>query len=78
MRSWISLRSGRPAAYDDYGHGTHVAGIVGGNGFDSGGARAGIAPAARLIVLKVLDEAGQGRISDVIARSTMSSRTRTR
>jgi serine protease AprX len=53
--------------YDDYGHGTHVAGIIAGNGFDSGGARAGIAPAARLTILKVLDGSGQGRISDVIA-----------
>ena len=47
-------------AYDDYGHGTHVAGIIAGNGFDSGGARAGIAPGAHLIVLKALDADGQG------------------
>jgi serine protease AprX len=53
--------------YDDYGHGTHVAGIVAGNGFDSGGARSGIAPGVRLTVLKVLDANGAGRISDVIA-----------
>jgi serine protease AprX len=53
--------------YDDYGHGTHVAGIIAGNGFDSGGRRTGIAPAARLVVLKVLDGSGQGLISDVIA-----------
>ena len=53
--------------YDDHGHGTHVAGIIGGNGFDSAGGRSGIAPAARLVVLKVLDKTGRGRVSDVIA-----------
>jgi serine protease AprX len=56
-----------PMAYDDYGHGTHVAGIIAGSGYDSGGARRGIAPGASLIVLKVLDEAGEGYISNVIA-----------
>jgi serine protease AprX len=64
---FVDLVNGRETAYDDYGHGTHVAGIVAGNGFDSSGARSGIAPGARLIVLKVLDGAGQGHISDVIA-----------
>jgi serine protease AprX len=53
--------------YDDYGHGTHVAGIVAGNGYDSGGARVGIAPGAHLVVLKALDATGTGYISDVIA-----------
>jgi serine protease AprX len=53
--------------YDDYGHGTHVAGIIAGSGFDSSGARGGIAPGARLIGLKVLDANGTGYISDVIA-----------
>jgi serine protease AprX len=64
---FVDFVNGREDAYDDYGHGTHVAGIIGGNGYDSGGARAGIAPGASLTVLKVLDAAGQGRISDVIA-----------
>jgi len=64
---FVDFVAGRAASYDDYGHGTHVAGIIAGNGFDSGGARAGVAPNARLIVLKVLDGAGTGRISDVIA-----------
>jgi serine protease AprX len=57
----------RATPYDDYGHGTHVAGIIAGNGFDSGGARSGIAPGAHLVALKVLDGSGSGRISDVIA-----------
>src|SRR5204862_5569448 len=43
-----------------------VAGIVAGSGADSSGARTGIAPGANLVVLKVLDASGQGRISDVI------------
>jgi serine protease AprX len=64
---FVDLVNGGVSPYDDYGHGTHVAGIVAGNGFDSDGARSGIAPGARLTVLKVLDGSGQGRISDVIA-----------
>ena len=56
-----------PQAHDDYGHGTHVAGIIAGSGYDSGGARRGVAPGASLIVLKVLDGAGDGYISNVIA-----------
>ncbi len=57
----------RTSAYDDYGHGTHVAGIIAGTGYDSGGARMGIAPGANLVVLKVLDGDGFGYISNVIA-----------
>jgi serine protease AprX len=64
---FVDFVNGRDAAYDDYGHGTHVAGIIAGNGADSGGLRAGIAPNARIIALKVLDENGHGYISDVIA-----------
>jgi len=64
---FVDLVNGQQTRYDDYGHGTHVAGIIAGNGFDSDGARAGVAPGARLLVLKVLDASGRGRISDVIA-----------
>jgi serine protease AprX len=55
------------APYDDYGHGTHVAGAIAGSGYDSNGARRGIAPGASLVVLKVLDGGGDGYISNVIA-----------
>lgn len=64
---FVDFVAGRPTAYDDYGHGTHVAGIIAGNGYDSGGTHRGIAPGARLVVLKALDGRGDGYVSNVIA-----------
>ncbi len=46
--------------YDDNGHGTHVCGIICGNGFLSGGKYRGIAPEANVVVCKVLDANGDG------------------
>jgi subtilisin family serine protease len=57
----------RLTRYDDFGHGTHVSGIIAGNGKDSGGQNTGIAPGASLVALKVLDYAGNGTVSNVIA-----------
>ncbi len=54
-------------AYDDYGHGTHVAGIIAGTGYDSNGKHKGIAPSSKLVGLKVMDRLGRGYMSDVIA-----------
>ena len=55
-----------------YGHGSHVAGIIGGNGNNSTGWNYsytfdGIAPNVNLINLRVLDQNGQGTDSYVIA-----------
>jgi subtilisin family serine protease len=47
-----SMQSGVNAADDDNGHGTHVSGIVAGNGKT---APRGIAPGARIVAVKVLD-----------------------
>ena len=59
--------NGLTTPYDDWGHGTHVAGIVAGNGTDTWGVRAGIAPGANIISLKALDGQGHGTISNIIA-----------
>lgn len=56
-----------PDPYDDNGHGTHVSGIVGGNGYSSKGRYVGVAPGCNLIGVKVLDYRGDGNISDVLA-----------
>jgi serine protease AprX len=53
--------------YDLYGHGTHVAGIIGGNGSLSGGQYEGVAPAVSLVDLRALDQNGAGTDSTVIA-----------
>ena len=67
----------QPFAYDDYGHGTHVAGIIAGNGHDSEtGARRGIAPGAHLVVLKVLDGDRQ-RLHQQRHRRASTTRSRT-
>ncbi len=55
------------AKYDLYGHGTHVAGIIGGNGSLSGGQYEGVAPGVTLIDLRALDANGAGTDSTVIA-----------
>jgi serine protease AprX len=62
--------------YDDYGHGTHVAGIIAGNGQNAGGSRRGIAPGAHLVVLKALDNAGDGNVSRVITAIDYAIRNR--
>lgn len=58
--------NGRASCYDDASHGSHVSGILGGDGKSSGGRYRGIAPGCRLIHLKVLDRQGQGNLSDII------------
>lgn len=56
---------GRVGSYDDSGHGTHVAGCVGGSGYVSRGLYRGIAPMCRLCVGKVLDHNGEGSIDSM-------------
>ncbi|MBI5305197.1 MAG: S8 family peptidase [Chloroflexi bacterium] len=68
--------AGRVAAIKDFtgegdldgnGHGTHVAGTIGGSGAASGGVYRGVAPECTLYAAKVLTSSGFGSISGVIA-----------
>ena len=52
--------------YDDNGHGTHVAGLLAGNGTASMGKYRGAAPGCGIISLKVLDRYGNGSQEDVL------------
>lgn len=59
--------NGRVDPYDDNGHGTHVAGIIAGNGFYSNGEIKGSAPSTNIVGVKVLDSNEKGYISNVIS-----------
>lgn len=52
---------------DGYGHGTHVASIVGGDGSESGGKYIGVAPLVNIINVKVSNDDGSALMSDVVA-----------
>lgn len=57
----------KSSPYDDNGHGTHVAGIIGGNGYSSRGKYLGVAPKANIVGVKALDNNGGGKTSDIIS-----------
>jgi serine protease AprX len=62
---WYDAYNGYPYAYDDNGHGTHVASIAAGEGNASSRYK-GVAPGAALVGVKVLSSGGYGYESDVV------------
>ncbi|MEO3743719.1 S8 family serine peptidase [Plantactinospora sp. B5E13] len=54
-------------AVDHNGHGTHTASTIAGSGTAAHGQRRGVAPDAQLVIGKVLDDAGFGSDSQIIA-----------
>ncbi|MHB9859472.1 S8 family peptidase [Streptomyces sp. YIM S03343] len=54
-------------ATDHFGHGTHVASIAAGTGAKSGGKYKGVAPGAKILNGKVLDDSGSGDDSGILA-----------
>jgi len=64
-------------AYDDYGHGTHIAATIASSGQQNFYLYQGIAPKARLIGLKVLDKNGAGATSTVLAALQFATANKT-
>jgi serine protease AprX len=67
----VSYVTGNSSVLDQFGHGTHVAGIVGGNAsaakYVTGLYTGGIAPGVQIVNVRVLGPDGTGLTSDVIA-----------
>jgi serine protease AprX len=66
IRAFKDFVTGGSVPVDNCGHGTHVAGIVAGDGLSSDGLYAGIAPGADIVALRVLGDDCSGDTSDVI------------
>ena len=67
----VDLTSGLPgeplvAAADPGGHGTHVAGLVAGDGTASGGLYTGVAPGAKLVDVRVIGSGGATTVSTLV------------
>lgn len=71
---WADLVNHKTEAYDDHGHGTHVAGIIAAQGtwntIWSGFRLKGIAPGVSLIIIKAMDSEGNGDESRVASGIT--------
>jgi len=66
IRAFKDFVGGSSVPIDTCGHGTHVAGIIAGDGRSSLGAYAGIAPGVAIVALRVLGDDCSGNTSDVI------------
>jgi len=68
---WADFVNGRPAPYDDNGHGTHVAGIAAGRPVKANVDGqvvyvSGVAPEANILAVKVLGKDGGGTMTQIL------------
>lgn len=66
MICFVDFISGEKKPYDDNGHGTHVTGLIAGDGKGSSGKYRGVASECNLVGLKVLDKFGNGNKEHVL------------
>ena len=67
VKPGVSFVENVPSEADDNGHGTHCAGIVAATPPENGDGMYGVAPAASLFPVKVMNYNGQGLTGDLIA-----------
>lgn len=67
MAAFLDTINGHKHYYDDNGHGTHIAGILAGSGKTCNGLFEGIAPECHFVIIKVLNNRGEGNIENVLA-----------
>lgn len=67
IAAFLDIVNGRTSPYDDNGHGTFVSGVAAGSGYASNGMYKGIAPESHIVSVKVMDEQGSGKSSDVLS-----------
>ncbi|MDH7570906.1 MAG: S8 family serine peptidase, partial [Armatimonadota bacterium] len=67
VKQSASFNKNASSVVDFYGHGTHLSGILAGNGSLSNGKFRGVVPGVTLYSLKVSDDAGMAFESDVVA-----------
>lgn len=51
--AWVDVKDGKTTPHDEFGHGTHVAGIAAGNGIKSAGKHKGVAPDANVVGVRI-------------------------
>ncbi len=66
VADWVDYVNGKTSPYDDFGHGTHCAGIIGGTGNASCGKYMGVAPDVQFVGIKVLGKDGSGGLSAIL------------
>ena len=67
LKAFVDTVNHRPDFYDDNGHGTHITGIIAGNGNASRKRYEGIAPDSHFVMIKILNQKGEGNIEDVLS-----------
>ena len=66
ISKFCDLINKKEKLYDDNGHGTFVAGILGGSGLTANGRFRGVAPKCGMVILKALDRLGETEVSTIL------------